>query len=246
MNSLIICEGKTDSILLSYYLKKIKGWSFTTKNVPFKQPKLADNDGSVFNWYKLNDNYLGIWGVGGNSQFSTAISEILKINNLLNDESKIISKLVMMTDRDNETEAQKIQELTSFFNPHSQTPIELINNNWIDYEYKNSFQEELLMQISCLIIPFTSEGAIETFLLDALSNIDANNLSLIEEIKQFIDSLNSPYLRRDRDKLKSKFATTLAIMYPEKTFTPIDQLLTSIPWEDYKIIQEGFLILEQM
>ncbi|MGG0208510.1 DUF3226 domain-containing protein [Bacillus mycoides] len=246
MNSLIICEGKTDSILLSYYLKKIKGWSFTTKNVPFKQPKLADNDGSVFSWYKLNDNYLGIWGVGGNSQFSTAISEILKINNLLNDESKIISKLVMMTDRDNETEAQKIQELTSFFNAHSQTPIELINNNWIDYEYKNSFQEELLMQISCLIIPFTSEGAIETFLLDALSNIDANNLSLIEEIKQFIDSLNSPYLRRDRDKLKSKFATTLAIMYPEKTFTPIDQLLTSIPWEDYKTIQEGFLILEQM
>jgi len=32
MNKMILCEGKTDAILLSYYLKKTCGW--THRNAP--------------------------------------------------------------------------------------------------------------------------------------------------------------------------------------------------------------------
>lgn len=32
MNKLILCEGKTDAILLSYYLEKVAGWKYTTKS----------------------------------------------------------------------------------------------------------------------------------------------------------------------------------------------------------------------
>ena len=31
MNKLILCEGATDAILLSYYLEKIVGWKFCKK-----------------------------------------------------------------------------------------------------------------------------------------------------------------------------------------------------------------------
>ena len=34
MNNLILCEGETDAILLSYYLQRTRGWSFTKKSPP--------------------------------------------------------------------------------------------------------------------------------------------------------------------------------------------------------------------
>lgn len=34
MNNLILCEGETDAILLSYYLQRTCGWSFVKKSPP--------------------------------------------------------------------------------------------------------------------------------------------------------------------------------------------------------------------
>ena len=31
MNSIILCEGRTDAILLSYYLCKVYGWCYSNK-----------------------------------------------------------------------------------------------------------------------------------------------------------------------------------------------------------------------
>ena len=31
MNSVILCEGGTDAVLLSYYLNKVSGWEFCKK-----------------------------------------------------------------------------------------------------------------------------------------------------------------------------------------------------------------------
>ena len=31
MNSLILCEGATDAILLSYFLEKVSGWTYSAK-----------------------------------------------------------------------------------------------------------------------------------------------------------------------------------------------------------------------
>lgn len=51
MNKLILCEGKTDAILLSYYLGKIAGWKFVKKGpsgLAIQQP----NDNELISWYK--------------------------------------------------------------------------------------------------------------------------------------------------------------------------------------------------
>lgn len=53
MKSLILCEGKTDAILLSYYLQRTCGWQYR------KQPKelqfsFDSQKGETGNWYYKN------------------------------------------------------------------------------------------------------------------------------------------------------------------------------------------------
>ena len=57
MNKLILCEGKTDAILLSYYLGKTAGWKFVKKGpsgLAIQQP----NDNESISWYEKDDDYL--------------------------------------------------------------------------------------------------------------------------------------------------------------------------------------------
>ena len=47
MNKIILCEGQTDAILLSYYLGKVSGWEFCRKppkNIAIKEDTFADYD----------------------------------------------------------------------------------------------------------------------------------------------------------------------------------------------------------
>ena len=50
MNKLILCEGATDAILLSYYLEKTAGWVFCRKPPKTLQIKEDGIEESV-NWY---------------------------------------------------------------------------------------------------------------------------------------------------------------------------------------------------
>ena len=68
MNKLILCEGKTDAILLSYYLRKVAGWKFVKKG-PSGLTIQQSNDNESICWYKKDDDYLLICGVGGKDNF---------------------------------------------------------------------------------------------------------------------------------------------------------------------------------
>jgi len=50
VNSLILCEGATDAILLSYYLKKVSGWTYTAKAPDGLNIRSTRGNESV-NWY---------------------------------------------------------------------------------------------------------------------------------------------------------------------------------------------------
>ena len=51
MNKIILCEGETDAILLSYYLGKVAGWKFCKKPPAYIAIKPDAFEQSV-NWYK--------------------------------------------------------------------------------------------------------------------------------------------------------------------------------------------------
>ena len=64
MNKLILCEGETDAILLSYYLGKVAGWQFCKK--PPKDIAIKpDSFQESVNWYEKDDDRLLICGAGG-------------------------------------------------------------------------------------------------------------------------------------------------------------------------------------
>ena len=96
MNKLILCEGKTDAILLSYYLGKIAGWKFVKKGpsgLAIQQP----NDNESISWYKKNDDYLLICGVGGKDNFGNFFNERIRIPQIT---TNAFEKIAIITDRD--------------------------------------------------------------------------------------------------------------------------------------------------
>ena len=64
MNKLILCEGETDAILLSYYLGKVAGWKFC-KKPPADIAIKPDTFEQSANWYENGDDRLLICAMGG-------------------------------------------------------------------------------------------------------------------------------------------------------------------------------------
>ena len=64
MNKLILCEGATDAILLSYYLERTAGWKFV-RQPPQGVSIRATEQNEEVTWYKKNNDYLLICAVGG-------------------------------------------------------------------------------------------------------------------------------------------------------------------------------------
>ena len=55
MNKIILCEGETDAILLSYYLDKVAGWKFCKKG-PADIAIKTDTFEQSANWYQKDAN----------------------------------------------------------------------------------------------------------------------------------------------------------------------------------------------
>ncbi|MED1201928.1 DUF3226 domain-containing protein [Heyndrickxia acidicola] len=242
MKYIILCEGKTDSILLSYYLIKVQNWVFYKKNEKPISIPIRDKDSEIVSWYKRGEDFLVIWGIGGKDKFDYAIENILKLNWYGNPE-QMFDKILVLADRDQETEENKANELSGYFLKRIEG-VSLTNKQWTNVVYNNSFDLSQNLVIGCLIVPFDGPGALETFLLQVLSTQDEEE-EIILKVREFIRVTESQkYLRSTRQKLKVEFATVMAIMYPEKVFTIVDELLKSIPWEQYTEFQDGFKMLE--
>lgn len=243
MKSILLCEGKSDAILISYYLYKVKGWEFYRKkdkrkiNIPVRNTQNEEA-----NWYRLGDDLLAIWGVGGKDNFKYAIQQILKINRLA-DKEDAFNKIIILTDRDYlENDEDLLNELSEYLEE-----VDLRNNEWSEKEYTNEFEESIIVKILPIIIPFNKNGALETFLMDAICEIGKEECYIVEKSKEFIAGFDlNKYINTQRLKVKGELAVTFGVMFPQKTFTLIDEMLKSIDWGKYKTIQNGFKKLEEI
>ncbi|EYE87606.1 hypothetical protein Q428_12435 [Fervidicella metallireducens AeB] len=243
MKSILLCEGKSDAILISYYLNKVKGWEFYGKKDKRKVTiPIRNNESEEVNWYSLGEDILSIWGIGGKSNFKYAIEQILKINRLA-DKEDAFNKIIIITDRDNSLNNEDIlNELSKYLEE-----VNLQNNEWTDKVYINEFQEAIGVNVLPIIIPFDKTGALETFILDAICEMGEEEKQIVDKSKGFISDFSLVnYLNTERLRVKGELAVALGTMFPQKTFTPIDTMLRNINWEEYKTIQEGFKRLEEI
>lgn len=245
MISAILCEGKTDAILISYYLEKVRGWHHVKKQ--YEGPVIQQTqDNESIEYYELGNDLLMIWGVGGKSRFTYAIDQLITFSQRRGIE-KAYTKIAILLDRDKtEDDNEILLPFNACLNNKGLT-ITLTNNQWMSCKYSDVFGDLIDIRLLSIIIPFDRNGAVETFLLQAISERDPEDQQVVSQCKTFVAGFSSrQYLQSERLKIKAELATTFAMISPEKVFTPLDALLKSIPWEKYATIQTGFKLLDQI
>lgn len=248
MNSVILCEGKTDAILISYLLRKTCGWEIENNRRAYPNSiniKAYKNNESFY-WYKKEGSMLAIWGVGGKDNFKNALPEIASI--LRNaPEDQRFKKVVIIGDRDNtQNENDIIVDWLSCFGDIN--PIISISK-FTENTYNNSFGQQVSFKTMSIIIPPEKTGALETVLLDSISEEEYNR-AIVNRCNDFIEQITAganKYIKTDRLKLKAKLSTVFAVMSPEKVFDFIDNLLiNTFKWEDSEVLNELFNKLNEI
>ncbi len=241
MNKLILCEGKTDAILLSYYLEKTCGWTprNTLKNLAIKAD---DSKGESAYWYRKDSDCLLICGVGGKDRFGTFFRDRILAAMI---DSCAFSKIAVVTDKDDRAVLSIRDSFQSIFKP---VITRAKNNVWVTNQYRDSFGMDAHVEFLLLTIPEDKEGALETLLLDAISENEYDKM-IVDKSKSYIESIEPyalKYIGKTRLKLKASLGVTWAIQYPEKIFSFINEQIKSIAWEKSQLLSKCFEELKKI
>ncbi len=247
MNSLVLCEGKTDAILISYILINQYGYKVYKEGLNTKKqmtPKYdANNDEYAF-WYAKNNSYVLVCSVGGCDNFSNFFKKyIVPIQKNDYKEENIFEKILLIHDKD--LKDNKEIENTLLKN----TTIEFKSNKWANVSMETAFtNQKSNFKTYLLVIPLEQSGALEDVVLSALAE-DKMNEVVVKRSIEYVDSIKkiaSEFLSKRRYISKAKLGVTFAIMSPEKVFSFIDELLNAVDWTKYDVINETFNVLKEL
>ncbi len=236
MKNLVLCEGKTDAIVLSYYLFKKFGWEYNNRET--KNPdrvSFKENSYETEFVYSRNGEDTYILSVGGYNNF---FSKIKRISNYLQNTNmqEAFDKLVILADKDDKDSDSVIKEFERY---SCLNKIQV--GNWTSKVFFDGYGESFNVDICLVLVPDSEEGAIETFLLNSIKELGEEERIIVEESDKFIDNFDlNNYLIKSRDRLKSKLSTTISIIDPEKTFSHIDDMIKSFNWIETDTVDQCF------
>lgn len=244
MKNVILCEGSTDYVLLQYYMREAHKWIDGKEGV-LKIPGQKSRD-----LMKASD-ILTLMAVGGCSQMGKGLKMVLENNKLSKpDLSDMYSRIVIVTDRDEvgteQSFIQNIQDILKEYNVTCAFP--LVNDTWIECTMCNQVGITIDFSLLLLIIPFDEEGALETFLLNAVAKKDPYDKVIIDECNQLVDKVDPDkrYLSSRRYVTKAKFDTYFSIRTPVEQFSQRQDILKNVQWERYDAIQTAFQKLSEL
>lgn len=238
--SLILCEGETDQALIGSYLEATAGWVYLkkTSDFPFQGERICA-------YQKDESNTLGIWQVGGND-FSHAIDVILEGAK----KDEVVDNIVVVTDHDDlDAEQSRPQVILDDFS--SSLGIETLTkdnylNKWSPISYNNVFGPSVI-QFCYLLMPLEETGALETFMMNSLSEQNAENKNVISQAKTFVREFSSEkYLRERREKVKAELGVSLSVFSPDRVFTTMKELIDSVSWGDFTTAHVQFERLQEL
>lgn len=154
-------------------------------------------------------------------------------------DSGAFAKIAVVTDRDDRHEKSIVDSFLSSLNSIIAT---IENDKWISNPYENSYKQESNVDFLLVIIPSENEGALETLLLEAISENEEDK-AIVKRSISYVDEIQpiaSKYLSKNRLKLKACLGVTWAIQYPEKLFSFIDEQIRSVKWEESKVLERCF------
>jgi len=236
---LILCEGKTDAIFIGYYLERVKEWVYIGKppnGIPIGANVQADDTrGETVEWYHKDNNFLLICNVGGKDNFKHFCET--KIITAIED-ANAFCEIAIVTDRDNRTVKSICDTVQNIFHP-------IVNNiktgTWKTYCYSNNYHK-ISIDFLLLVIPTDKEGALETTMLDAISENECDKI-VVDKAKIYIEdieNINIKYINKRRDKLKAWLGATWAVQFPENVLAKSKNQIRSVKWEDSEILAQCF------
>lgn len=242
MNCALLCEGETDQIVLSEYF--INRFNFRYSG---KMKGVFSTRGFH---YQNNSHTLDIIFSQGH-EFVKDLATILDINK--KNAGKIYDRLIIVTDRDSEQELKSVwKNVIEKFNKFMLTEVPIQENQWLSARQALAFDEEIEVSLLLIAIPVDGEGALETFLLDALRK-EKGNSYLIDKSTQFVDKIigekdsindaikfNPKYLKERRMQVKAPLAVFFALAWPDRSFADLQDMLKRVPWDEYAEIQKSF------
>lgn len=242
MKSVILCEGGTDLTLLQYYLEKVHDWKYDK----------TESELNIFRirkWFKKNNgNKLLIGACGGVKNIPAKFDDILDYNSISDDEG--FDKIIIVTDRDEHTTVSEFDTCIKekLMNREISIDGDIENNMWKQIRYTDELGQQKVIEMILLVIPFEEKGALETFLLNALSYADDTEEKVINQCNAFIDNIDTDgkYLTSRRHITKAKFDVYFSIRTPLEQFTERRTILRGVNWEEYTEIQIQFRELEKL
>jgi hypothetical protein len=250
MKKMIICEGKTDAIVISYFLQHFK-WSYTKKQVI---PLSLDKNKEELNWYahpEKPNQELAIWGVGGLEQIPVKLKQVITITQRGINPTNRFNSIVIFFDRDTRNETQCLQFIANCLTNSGLKVISDVKiGEWLDASIELIFKiplESYPVSLLPIVLPPDSRGNLEIFLLESLEKNSNADRQLVEEAREFVNRIPSqPYLEKQRLRSKACLGAVLSVMSPDWVFSELDRRLTLIPWEELQLILNVYSKLENL
>ena len=238
MKSIILCEGSSDYVLIQYYMRKAHLW----EDKGIEKNNCREKIKYIRTLVK-GQSYLSIGGCGGCSRIIPAFDYLLKRNKIsVQDES--FDNIVIITDRDEVgTEEIFVKRIRETLDKYQVLGVDRIGNNeWLCGYYLNGRNKKCELKLLLLIIPFEETGAMETFLLNAISANDEYDAGIIKNCNRFVDEIDveKRYLTKRRYITKSKFDVYFSVRTAAEQFVERQNIFLNIPWEQYVEIQKSF------
>lgn len=239
MTRIIMCEGETDLILISYYLEKVKGWVYTGTPKGLTINFTKQENKAACNYQNSNKDELLICAVGGKDNFGNFFNEHLKKPIMRSNAGETEYRIALVTDRDDfsieEIENSISEELAPIIN-------NIENNAWQPNEVDADLGTKVNIEFLLVVIPKENHGALETVLMEALSKDDYDS-NIIEKSKRFITDIQpnaDRYIHENRLQLKAQLGVVFSIFNPEKTFSLFKERLVSVKWEKSEVLAKCF------
>lgn len=149
MKKIILCEGSTDTAFLGYYMSKVFGWKYVSVNDKDLTSVGITNrkNNESMKWYKKENDFLAICGVGGKDNFKKFFEVQLKEMITLTGD---FDKIAVVTDRDDKS-IKSIEEALDL--TYENMDIRFRENEWLLNSYTDGYSQKNVWTPFCLLFP---------------------------------------------------------------------------------------------
>ena len=250
MNSVILCEGETDIVILSKYLIHQYQFEFVSDDIFGVTPLIKNNKSEIMCNYSNPNNKLLIWAVGGKDNFQRALDKLFGVNDI--GANEYYNRIIIFSDNDSkeEIESQRLSlnEIVYKYRFAGEAPAFEIGQ-WKSGKMKTKMTDaDVDIETLLLAIPKDENGALETMLLKSFEApsdklLASKSMKFVEHLKEYKKE-DFCYLSNRRDYIKAPLAVFFAVATPDRVFAKQNEILESISWEKFAAIRKELKVLD--